>query len=468
MTQDETENPDEGRAPRRGSRVLRALLALVLVAGLSVLMLSNVSATAPYMAQLFAYIASPFKSDDNNLRLVAVYSDDNEESSFINGIRMAVAHINESKDKILGRSLDLELAEENGVSASTALETTVSRTLELSGSLARTKNLLAVIGHEWSDTAVTASSIYARNNVLFMATHATATSLTDHDFDTVFALQPDNATNANIVANYAIKQGMKRLIVLSDKTDYGKESANFFTEAITRAGAKLVYRGYLSSTRRSIDDLLMFVLDNKLFKRTDFDAFFIVSSSVPDTAEFIKRARYLGLKVPVLGMEYMFSEAIEKSVGKAGMKDVIGVSLYNRDTVSKEAEGFAAEYQKSFGSLPDLNAAIGYDAATLIRDAVNRAGTLDPARVSDILKIARYKKPFAGVTGSLVFDRAGLITDTHIFIVRHDGSEFRTVASIKIPLNRKPGSNGDPQEIEGPGDDMQSEVLPSEMETIGQ
>ncbi|MDN3720387.1 ABC transporter substrate-binding protein [Roseibium salinum] len=173
-----------------------------------------------------------------------------------------------------------------------------------------------MVGHEWSDTAVTASSIYNLNDVLYFATHATADSLTNHSFDTVFALQPDNSTNSGVVATYALKSGLRRFIVLSDKTDYGMESANFFMASTTTAGADIVYRGYLSSNRQSTEQLLMFILDNQLFKRTDFDALFIVSSSLDATGDFIKSARELGLDVPILGMEYMFSSTLERLAGK--------------------------------------------------------------------------------------------------------------------------------------------------------
>ncbi|GAB2187700.1 ABC transporter substrate-binding protein [Roseibium sp. LAB1] len=467
MARDETDPPAKGRARKWARKLLFAGILLVLGLGVLGVALSRINSTAPTVSRLAGYLADLFGQEDDSLTLVAVYSDDSEDSNFVNGVRMAVAQVNATRQLVLGKPLKLEFVREAEATNVTPLETIVSRTLKISGKIAKTDNLLAVIGHEWSDTAVTASSVYARENVLFLATQATARSLTDHDFDTVFALQPDNSTNAHIVASYALKQGLKRYIVLSDKTDYGKESANFFSEAVANEGAELVYRGFLSGTQRSIDDLLMFVLDNKLFKRTDFDAFFIVSSSVQETAEFIKRARYLGLDVPVLGMEYMFSEAIEAKVGKAGMKDVIGVSLYDRDTISEKGKAFAADFESTFDRLPDLNAAIGYDATLLIRDAVNRAETLDPGHVSDILKVSRYKNPFSGVTGPLVFDRNGLITDTHIFIVRHDGTEFRTVDSIKIPLGPKSVLHLDPQDGEGP-DANQTEALPSAMETIGQ
>ncbi|MDJ0933250.1 ABC transporter substrate-binding protein [Breoghania sp.] len=430
---------EKKKASRTRRRLLLGLPLLIVAGGLFVF--------APAMERIFAGL---FGKQDDNYSLIAVYADDREESSFLHGVELAVEHINASPEKVLGKELDLGLVCEDKITSKTELETTVAKTLKLSDGIAHSRNLVAVVGHEKSDTAITASSVYARNNVLFMATHATATSLTNHSFETVFALRPDNELNANLIGTYALKHGYSRFIILSDKSDYGKESSNFFTETITRAGATVVFRSYLSGTSRSIDDLLMFILDNKLFKRTDFDAFFVVSSSLSETAEFIKRARNLGLDVPVFGMEYMFSDVIEKTVGKEGMRDVFGVSFYDRDsTVSERAKAFIQQYGDAFGGLPDRNAVLGYDSTMLVRDAVNRARTIDADRVSDTLKIARYKRPFVGVTCPLVFDRNGLITDTEIYIVRHDGTAFHTVSAIKIPLERNFGSGSYSRKVEG-------------------
>lgn len=431
---------------------------LLLVCGLVVFTVSEVSGRSAIVSGLTERISALIGPEpDDSLKLVAVYSKDVTDSTFINGARMAVSEVN-AHGGVRGRELKLDLVPEAGFTEQTALETTVSETLKLSGKVADTKNLLGVIGHEWSDTAVTASSIYGGNDILYVATHATAESLTNHGFDTVFALQPDNSSNARIMANYAMRQGMKRFIVLSDKSDYGKECASFFSAAVTSNGADLVYRGYLSSGTKSMDQLLMFILDNSLFKRTDFDAFFVVSSSIPETVEFIKRARYLGLDGPILGMEYMFSASIEKDVGKKDMRGVTGVSLYDRDALSERALKFVGDFRETYQHVPDLDAALGYDAVTLMRDAAERAGTLDPQKLSDTMKVARYKDPFVGVTGPIAFDRNGLITDTEIFIVRHDGEEFRTVGTYEIPASwDKVGSDDQPNAT----DDMNSPPDPS-------
>ncbi|MBO0344278.1 ABC transporter substrate-binding protein [Roseibium limicola] len=434
MAQDNAEHQPavDAKTPKRKLLFWAAIVPLVIALGLGLL---DITGTAATFSRIPETVRAMLGETDNTLIIAAVYAKDEEENSFLDGAKMAIDRINDAGGGILGRQVKLEVLTEAAYSEDTALETTVERTLKLSGSIAKTENLLAVVGHEWSDTAVAASSIYSLNNVLYFATHATADSLTNHEFNTVFALQPDNSTNAAVIAAYALKSGLRRFIVLSDKTDYGKESANFFMASVTSADADVVYRGYLSSSHQSVEQLLMFVLDNKLFSRSDFDAFFLVSSSTEETAEFVKSARSLGLEIPILGMEYIFSSALEKRVGTKDMKGVAGVSLYDREDFSKEAQDFVADFKAQNGHLPDLDAALGYDAMMLIQSAANTAGTTDSNKIADTIKISRYKTPVTGITGPLIFDRTGLITDTKVFIVQHDGTQFRTMESYQIPVD---------------------------------
>lgn len=447
-------------------RALGAFLVLVaVILGLVVAEANGVTTHVPRIADLVSYWTAP---KDDHLTIVAVHAGDKNENSFIRGAQLAVDRVNTMDGGVLGRRLDLQIVSEQPISDKSVLEETVEVTLKLAAKISRTENLLAVIGHEWSDSAIPASSIYSRNDILYLSTYATAQSLTNHDFGTIFSLQPDNSTNAQLIANFALKQGVHRFVVLADKTEYAKESANFFTAAVTEAGANLVFRGHLSSDRQSMEQLLMFILDNKLFQRSDFDAFFIVSSSLAETANFIKSARSLGLDVPIFGMEYMFSEAIENMAGKKAMRDVAGVSLYDLDNFSTSATSFISNYKDVYGHIPDLSAALGYDAVMLLRDVAGRAGSIDANKMSDTLKIARYKTPFVGVTGALIFNQDGLITDTQVFVVRHDGERFRTVGSYEIPVSWDSITKDSRYKKGVTGNSLTDTAPPRKMEKTGQ
>ncbi|WP_083202406.1 ABC transporter substrate-binding protein [Stappia indica] len=410
-------------------RVIGGVLAVWVVLFVVIVASSGISVGERVMA----YVDIMRGNASSALKLGLVYADSEEVNSFTNGARLAAARVN-AEDGILDQDLELLLFREEVTYGDGGFEATVARTMRLAGEVARQNGLFGVIGHEWSDTAVTASAIYNRNDILYLATHATASSLTNHGFSLLFALQPDNSDNTEMVARYALSTGLKRFLVLTDKSDYGKEAGDFFSAVATSQGGDVVFRGYLPGHRGSMDQLIMFILENDVFGRGDYDAFFVASAMSLDTARFIRRARELGLDQPVLGLEYMFSNTVEAHVGKENMKDVIGVSLFDSESVTDLSTAFIKEYRSKYNAMPDLSAALGYDAVMLLKEVVERTGTLDPGRIADALKVARYGVPFEGVTGKIVFDTSGLITDTDVFVVRHDGTRFETVASYRKPL----------------------------------
>ena len=383
--------------------------------------------------RVMAYVDIMRGNTSSALKIGLVYADGDEVNSFTNGARLAAARVN-AEGGILGQDLELLLYREEVSFGEGGFERTIAQTMRLAGEVSQQKGLFGVIGHEWSDTAVTASALYNRNDILYLATHATASSLTNHGFSLLFALQPDNSDNTEMVARYALASGLKRFLVLTDKSDYGKEAGDFFSAVATQQGGDVVFRGYLPGHGRSVDQLLMFILENSLFGKADYDAFFVASALSLDTAEFIRRARELGLDKPVLGLEYMFSNTIESHVGRQKMKDVIGVSLFDSDSVNVLSTEFVSSYLQQFNGMPDLSAALGYDAVLLLKEVTERTGTLDAGRIADALKVARYGVPFEGVTGKIMFNTNGLITDTDVFVVRHDGTRFQTVASYRKPL----------------------------------
>ena len=416
------------RFPWRRIAVLFAAIFVAVVAVLAVVGNGSIGRGAS-VAQV--WLIGP---QDDTYRIVAVHDRDDDDSSFFNGAMMAIDRINGELGGILGRPVVLELAVEPLVTQRKPLERVVKETLTLADGIVVKKDLLAVIGHTGSNAAITASAVYDRNQVLYLSTHATETSFTNHSLDTVFALVPNNAANAQMLAQYAHLNGLKRFVLLSDKSEYGRETTKFFKEAAAYLDGDIVYRSHLGDSSRSIGQLLLYILDNTGFGPEDFDAFFVVTSDPLETARFIRQARDLGLKMPILGMEYLYSDLMVTAVGNEAMNDVIGVSVFDAEPASDAAKEFAAAYQTINRRLPDLEAALGYDAVMLVHDAIARNGNTNGRDLADTIKVSRFKDPFVGVTGPLLFDINGAIVDTDAYIVRHDGRNFHTVKSFSIPL----------------------------------
>lgn len=369
------------------------------------------------------------------VEVAIVYPAEQESDDFLAAIRIAVDQVN-AQGGILGHPLALQPFEEDSYTGNANLEKVVSKTLKLATRIGKSPSILAVVGHGSSATAVPASAVYNRYNKLFMATHATATSLSNPYFNKTFALQPNNADNASMLASYALSHGLRRLIVLSDNSNYGIETTDQFRSLFAQDGGTILLHTRLVSSNQSIEDLLLFILDNQLFRPKDIDAIFITSSNIKETADFIVRARQLGLHVPILGSEYLYSDELVDSVGLKAMRDVVAVSVFNQDTTTPEGERLSEPFEKATGHKPGLLAAMGFDAIKVLAYAATKAGTLDAETIADTLRIIRYDAPFIGTSGPIAFDAHDLITDTSAYVVRHDGTQFRTVATYRKPFVR--------------------------------
>ena len=87
---------------------------------------------------------------------------------------------------------------------------------------------------------------------------------------------------------------------------------------------------------------------------------------------------------------------------------------------------FVARYQEKYGALPDTFAALGYDAARLLADAIKRAGSSDSKALRDALA---KTSGFEGVTGQISFDTNRNASKPGL-IVRVKGGRFEIAEKI--------------------------------------
>lgn len=360
-----------------------------------------------------------------------------EDGQFRKGLALALDEVN-AAGGIDGLPVKLKVFVENAYSEKSQLETVVADTLKIADKVVREPGLLAVVGHWASATSLPASSVYNKHRVLYLANQETVSSLTNHGFDYVFALQPNNQDSASMIARYALDQGLRRFIVLSDDTEYGSETVKMFSSWATQGGGEILFDGSLTSYGRSVDRLLLFLLDNNVFARSDIDAFFLSASSAADTAHFIRRARELGLTVPIMGTESIAADVIEHDLDPKKMKDVIGVSLFGEQSSAPKSKAFVTAFKSRFGGAPGQVAAVGYDAIKLLAYAAEKTQTRDSFALANWLRIMRHDDRFIGATGPLVFDARGLVTDTEVYVVRHDGTRFNTVQGYRKPFEWAP------------------------------
>jgi branched-chain amino acid transport system substrate-binding protein len=120
-----------------------------------------------------------------------------------------------------------------------------------------------------------------------------------------------------------------------------------------------------------------------------------------DVALIAKQARTMGMNQPLLGGDGWDAPELWQLGGDA-LNNSYMSTHYSVDNPSPAIQTFVQQYKQRYGNVvPDAHAALAYDAARLLFDAIRRAGTTDSAKLRDALA---QTKDFDGVTGIINMD----------------------------------------------------------------
>jgi branched-chain amino acid transport system substrate-binding protein len=146
-----------------------------------------------------------------------------------------------------------------------------------------------------------------------------------------------------------------------------------------------------------------------------------------EAALVAKQARELGITVPLFGGDGWEAPQLLE-IGGTALEGTYYSTHYSPEDSSPAVQGFVKRFQARFnGETPDAMAALGYDSAVFLADAIKRAGTADPAAVRAALAAT---KDFTGVTGHTTIDANRNASKAAVIVTVKDGrfKFFETVA----------------------------------------
>jgi branched-chain amino acid transport system substrate-binding protein len=148
-----------------------------------------------------------------------------------------------------------------------------------------------------------------------------------------------------------------------------------------------------------------------------------------EAANIALQARKLGLTIPLLGGDGWDSEQLA-AIGKQAIEGCYYSNHYAPDQASDDVKAFVSRYQKEYGGqTPDGLAALGYDAAMVLFDAMKRAKSLGG---KDLAAAIAQTKDFKGVTGVITMDKNRDATKSAV-VVQMKGGKPVWVATIEPP-----------------------------------
>ncbi|MEI7823693.1 MAG: ABC transporter substrate-binding protein [Chlorobiaceae bacterium] len=264
----------------------------------------------------------------------------------------------------------------------------------------------AVIGYYDDGPAIQASSIFESSRLLHLLIGANNTDMTSHGFNYINRTVLSSDRIAAKLAKLTTDHGFRKIAVLWEEDAYGEDLAYQFQVGLDQLNAKAVYQW--SYSRKNVDFRL---LVNEL-KMINADMIFF-SGLEPIAGDFLRAARKVGLKTPVLGA---FSDTPEmRNHAGSAYEGAIFFSFYNVHSPSPENQLFVKKFFARYGRNPDTWAAQSYDALHILAKAIKFTGSRNPL---DLSYAIRYSDAFEGANGRYKFDRAGNLEDKPLYLFK--------------------------------------------------
>ncbi len=301
-----------------------------------------------------------------------------------NGATLAVAELN-AAGGVLGKPIVLLAEDDRGEAAEAA--SSVSK-------LITRDHVVALIGENASSRTLAAAPIAQSYKVPMISPSSTNVEVTKKG-DYVFRVCFIDPYQGRALATFARRdlKAKTAAILVDARSDYSVGLAEAFRASFESAGGRIVSE--LKYTEGDSD----FSAQLTAIRPMQPDVL-VVPGYYTDAGLIARQARSLGLTATLLGADGWDSPKLVEIGGEA-MEGSYLSNHYSVDDPSPAVRRFVEAYKARYGSEPDSIAALSYDAARLLADAIERAGSTEGRRVRDALAST---KDFAGVTGTITMD----------------------------------------------------------------
>lgn len=325
------------------------------------------------------------------------------------GTKMAIDELN-AAGGVLGKKFKLVTEDDQSKQGEAG---TVAKKL-----ISRDK-VIALLGEVASGRSLEMAPIAQKAGVPMISPASTNPKVTetgDHIFRICF-IDPFQGT---VMGKFAISRGWKKVAILTDtKQDYSVGLTQYFKEYFAKNGGTIVSEQSYSSGDKDFKAQLTKI------KAAAPDAIF-ASGYYNETGLIATQARELGLAVPLLGGDGWDSPSLVEVAGKA-IEGSFFSNHFSTEDQSPRIQEFVKKYEARYGKAPDAMAALGYDSAMILADAIKRAGTTEGKALRDAIAAT---KDFDGITGKITLDASRNANKPAVILTIKDG-KFRYVESLQ-------------------------------------
>jgi len=252
----------------------------------------------------------------------------------------------------------------------------------------------AVIGEVASSNSLAAAPICESAKVPMITPSSTNPDVTRKG-SYIFRMCFLDSYQGPVLARYVANDlHLKRAGLLTDvRSDYSRGLGEEFERVFTAQGGQIVVRQSYSKGDSDFKPQLTTIAAVS-------PQIIFVPGYYNDVAPIVVQGRDLGIRVPFIGGDGWESPKLMEIGGKA-LEGCMYSNHYHSDDPAPLIHDFVQKYKQRFGAKPDSIAALAYDSARVLADAMRRAGpNFDSKSLRDALAATSN---FAGVTGTITF-----------------------------------------------------------------
>jgi branched-chain amino acid transport system substrate-binding protein len=318
------------------------------------------------------------------------------------GAVMAFEEIN-AAGGVLGKKLELISEDNQSKSGESA---TVAKKL-----ITRDK-VIALLGEVSSTRSLEAAPNAQDAKIPMISPAATNPAVTETG-DFIFRVCFIDPFQGTVMAKFAQDElkAKKVAILTSVSNAYSVGLANFFRDTFTKGGGAVAVEQKYSEGDKDFRAQLTAI------KAAGVDAVF-VPGYYTEAALVVRQARDLGITVPFIGGDGWESEKLLE-IGGTALNGCYYSTHFSPENKEANVATFVQKFKKRWSNeSPDAFAALGYDAAYVLVDAIKRAGTTEGPKLRDAIAATRN---FTGATGVTTIDDKRNATKGATIIAIKDG-----------------------------------------------
>lgn len=307
----------------------------------------------------------------------------------LDNLTLAAEEINEAGGLLDGRMI--EIVEYDNTSNKTEATSIATR---LAG-----ENVSAVLGPATSDLIFASRPTAIESLLPTLYPVGTSDELTlDENGDVlsnIFRLAFTYSFQGQAAARFALDElgAQNAAVIIDQSNDYSVGLADPFMAEFEALGGTIVDQQSYTGGDQDFMGILT------ALSASDFDVIYL-PGFFTEGGIIVRQARELGIMQPILSGHGLASDTLIDIAGPHNATDLYITSMFHTGSEVPGAQEYIAKFQERYGEAPDTFDALSYDAAHLLFEAIETAGTDDPAAIRDAMEEIK----FDGVTGSFQYD----------------------------------------------------------------